>query len=387
MRSIGIVGGALAGLSAARALRQQGFDGRLTIVTDELRPPYDRPPLSKEFLAGTVTEADIGLLREDEDLGADWRIGLAAAELRPAERSVRLSDGNDLTVDGLVIATGARPRRPWAQPAGVHTLRTLDDALALRADLATGVRLVVVGAGLIGAEVASTAHGLGAEVTVVEAAEVPLAGPLGSRLGAVIARLHQANGVTLLTGVGVAALRGEPRVTGVELADGRVLDADVVVIGVGVSPNTDWLIGTGLAGRLGVVCDEFGASDIPEIVAVGDCAAWHDRSTGGPHRLEHWTAARERGAIAAASLLSGGSDRRHGRAPYFWSDQYGHTLQVAGHTRDAEEISIEEGATDGEFLAVYRRGGEPVAVLALGHAASFARRRRELATAGRSLSR
>lgn len=381
MKAVAVVGGSLAGLSAARALRKQGFDGSVTIVSDETRPPYDRPPLSKSFLAGATTEGEIALLVDGEDLGADWRTGVTATRLDPRGRRVELSDGTALAVDGLVIATGARPRRPWPRmPAGVDVLRTLDDALGLRARLVPGARLVVVGAGFIGAEVASTAHGLGVDVTVIEAAPTPLIGPLGIDIGAVVSALHADHGVRLLSGVGVAGLVGAAQIEGVELTDGRTVAADAVLLGVGVQPNVEWLTGSGLPLTGGVQCDSYGATGIPNVVAVGDCATWYDRELGAYHRIEHWTAARERGAIAVSSLLSGGTVRVEGRPPYFWSDQYGCTLQVAGHTSGAESATVEEGSVqDRDFLAVYRRGGEPVAVVALGHSRSFMRWRKQLA--------
>ncbi|MEO6501787.1 MAG: FAD-dependent oxidoreductase [Jatrophihabitantaceae bacterium] len=383
MKRIAVVGGSLAGLSAARALRKQGYDGDLVLVSDETRPPYDRPPLSKSFLAGEATEAEIGLLHEGEDLDADWRTGVAATGLHPASRGVALSDGAELAVDAVVIATGARPRLPWPRlPAGVQTLRTLDDAVALRARLLPGARLVVVGAGFIGAEVASTARGLGLDVTVIEALPTPLSAALGAELGAVVAGLHAARGARLLCGVGVSRLVGQQQVEAVELADGRVVPADVVLLGVGVQPNVEWLAGSGLTIADGVRCDAYGATGIPNVVAVGDCASWYEPELGAHHRLEHWTGARERAAIAVSSLLSGGQQKVQGRPPYFWSDQYGITLQLAGRTSGADSVTVEEGsAADYDFLAVYRRGDRPVAVLALGHGRSFMRWRKQLAAA------
>jgi NADPH-dependent 2,4-dienoyl-CoA reductase/sulfur reductase-like enzyme len=383
MKSIAIVGGSLAGLSTARALRNQGFDGRLVIVGAELHRPYDRPPLSKSFLAGTSTLADIALEAEDENLDADWRFGITATRLDPSGGRLELSDDSLLAADGIVLATGATPRQlaGTAGLAGVHVLRSLDDAVALRADLTPGARLAVVGAGFIGAEVASTARGLGLDVTVIEAAPTPLAGPLGTEMGAVVSGLHADHGVRLLCGVGVNGLAGTERVTGVQLADGRTIAADVVLVGVGVRPNTEWLIGSGLDTGNGVLCNAYGATEFSPVVAVGDCATWYDPTLGQHHRLEHWTGARERGAIVAATLLSGGTEFKTGRPPYFWSDQYGLTIQLAGHIRGADSVQVEEGSTaDREFLAVYRQGSEPVAVLAIGHGKSFMRWRRQLAT-------
>jgi len=379
VKTVAIVGASLAGLSAARALRSQGFDGQLVIIGDETHRPYDRPPLSKEFLAGIATEADLALEADDEDLGAQWRLGVRATALCPASRGIELSDGSTLVADGVVLATGATPRTLEAVRTlrGVHTLRNLDEARALRAELKPNVRLVVVGAGFIGAEVASTARGLGVHVTVVEAAPAPLAGPLGPVMGSVVSGLHSANGVDLRCGVAVAGLAGSDRVTGVELTDGTTVPADVVVLGVGVRPAIDWLASSGLDLDNGVRCDAFGATGIDGVVAVGDCATWYEPTLGRQHRLEHWTAARERSAIAVATLLSGGTEQRTGRPPYFWSDQYGVRIQFAGFSTGFDEVTVEEGSlTDHDFLAVYRRQSRPIGVLALGHVKSFTRWRR-----------
>ncbi len=383
MRTIAVVGGSLAGLSAIRALRRQGFDGQVLVIGAEPHRPYDRPPLSKEFLAGSAGERDIALEADDEDLGAEWRFGVRATALRPGSRRIELSDGGSVEVDGVVLATGAVPRLlpGMEHRAGTHVLRTLDDARALRRDLRPGARLVVVGAGFIGAEVAATARGLGLDVTVVEAAPAPLAGPLGPRMGAIVSSLHADHGVRLLCGVGVAGLTGNGRVDGVALADGRTLPADVVLVGVGARPNVGWLAGSGLDVSDGVRCDAFGATDLPNVVAVGDCATWYDPALGRHHRVEHWSSAQERAAVAVATLLSGGTETRIARPPYFWSDQYDVRIQLTGHPHGYDSVVVEEGSADAlDFLAVYRRNGRPIAVLALNHAKSFMRWRKQLAT-------
>jgi NADPH-dependent 2,4-dienoyl-CoA reductase/sulfur reductase-like enzyme len=396
MKHVAIVGASLAGLSAARALRTQGFDGRLTIVGDESRRPYDRPPLSKGFLVGDVTEADLALECDDDDaLDATWLLGAPASRLDPACGAIELADGTRIDADGVVLATGSRARR-WPgsdELAGVHVIRTVDDALALREDLRPGARMVVIGAGFIGAEVASTARKLGLDVTVVEAAPTPLAAQLGERLGTVVSSAHMANGTTLICGTVVAGLTGEnrplrgssgpDRVTGVNLADGRHLPADVVVVGIGGIPNIEWLRDSGLQLGNGVLCGAGGETTIPNVVAVGDCAAWHDDLHGAPHRVEHWTGALERPAIAVATLLAGGLHQgTPAKAPYFWSDQYGARIQFAGATRSGDEITIEEGSCDDRcFLATYRRDGRLVAVLAVDQPRLFGRWRRQLAAA------
>ena len=384
MRHVAVIGASLAGLSSARALRARGFDGRLTVIGEESRRPYDRPPLSKEFLAGVMTESDLAL-EDDDDLEADWLIGVDATRLDCASSAIELRDGRRVTVDGVVIATGSRARRwPGSETlAGVHVIRTIDDAIALRSELRAGARLVVIGAGFIGAEVAATARKLGLDVTVVEAAPTPLAVQLGERLGAVVAAAHEANGTTLVCSVGVAGLAGVERVTGVDLADGRHLPADVVVVGIGGLPNVEWLQASGLELGNGVVCGAGGETALHNVVAVGDCAAWHDPALGAAHRVEHWTGALERPAIAVETLLAGG--RHQGtpaKAPYFWSDQYGSRIQFAGIARPDDDVTIEEGSCDERcFLAAYRREGRLVAVLGVDQPRLFNRMRRQLAAA------
>ena len=384
MRDVTVVGASLAGLSTVRALREQAFAGRIVVVGEEKHAPYDRPPLSKEFLAGSASEVDISLVEPDDaDLDVEWRLGRTATALDTTERVVVLDDGERLVSDAVVLATGARARNlgPGA-PRGVHTLRTLDDARALKSDLVPGGRLVVIGAGFIGAEVASTAVGLGLEVDVVEAAAVPLHRALGTEMGQTCAQLHAANGVRLHCGVGVSRLVGSPRVTGVLLDDERELPADVVVVGVGAAPNVEWLEGSGLTLDNGVVTDARGMTGVPGVVAVGDCANSYRDYTGGRLRLEHWTNALQQPAVAASALLgTGHSLPAHHAVPYFWSDQYGRKIQFAGHRPSGGSLRIEEGDPEsGDFLAVFLDASErPVGVLCIGRPRPFARWRRELA--------
>ena len=398
MRTVAVVGASLAGLSAARSLRKRGYDGRLVVIGDELHRPYDRPPLSKEFLAGAMGEADLALERDDEDLAAEWVLGARAAGLDRAGRAIRLADGRDLRADGVVIATGAAARTlPGTDGlAGVHVLRTLDDARALRDDLARGGRLVVIGGGFIGAEVAATGYALGLDVTVIEAAPTPLSGPLGATMGAVVSALHTDHGVRLLCGVAVKGLSGDERsergvhpdgvrgrVDAVLLEDGRSIPADTVVVGVGARPCVDWLKGSGVALDDGVTCGSDGRTSVAGVVAVGDCASWYDPRTGTHRRVEHWTGAMERPDAAVAALLArGATEPGVPRPPYFWSDQYGVKIQFVGHAVGADSVTVEEGATDDRsFLAVYRRAGDPVAVLGMNQPRLFTRWRKQLAAA------
>lgn len=384
MRTITVVGASLAGLQAARSLRTQGYDGRLVVLGDEPHRPYDRPPLSKEFLAGKTGPESLLLEDEDDGLEVEWLLGAPAAALDTSAREVVLANGSRIRSDGVVIATGARARTlPGSGPrTGVHVLRTLDDAVGLRADLVPGSRLVVIGAGFIGGEVASTARALGCEVTVLEAMPTPLAGPLGAEMGAVVSGLHEQRGVRLLCGVGVDHLVGRERVEAVVLTDGTSVPADVVVVGIGASPNVEWLAGSGVLLGNGVECDHGGRTNVPSVVAVGDCASWHDLRRGRAHRVEHWTGALERPATAVTSLLGGPAGDvapQPANVPYFWSDQYDVRIQFAGHAADADSVTVEEGSVEGaDVLAVYRRGEEPVAVLGMCQPRLFGRWRRQL---------
>ena len=382
--TVAVVGASLAGLSAARALREQSYDGRVVVIGDEVHAPYDRPPLSKQFLAGTATLDDIALgTPDDEDLGLEWRLHTTAVGLDRLSRSVLLADGSEVRADGVVIATGARARHlPGGHRLdGVHVLRTLDDAIALREDLAAGGRLVVIGAGFIGAEVASTARGLGLDVTVVETQPVPLAGPLGSDMGAVCAGLHADHGTRLLVGTGVAALVGTGRVEAVELTDGTHLPADVVVVGIGAAPNIEWLAHSGVALGNGVLTDARGSTTIPGVVAVGDCAATWSVTAERHVRIEHWTSALEQPATATATLLGAGGPAPT-PVPYFWSDQYGARIQFAGSRREGDVARVVEGScADRSFLVVYERDGHPVAVLGMDQPRQFTRWRRQLRSA------
>jgi NADPH-dependent 2,4-dienoyl-CoA reductase/sulfur reductase-like enzyme len=351
------------------------------VIGDEEQLPYDRPPLSKDFLAGTASLDEISLnTADDEDLQIEWRLGTTAVGLNRLSRAVLLRDGSDIRADGVVLATGARARLlPGSEGLeGVHVLRSLDDAISLREALATAERLVVIGAGFIGAEVASTARALGLEVTVVETQPVPLAGPLGSQMGAVCAELHVDHGTRLLTATGVAGLVGTGRVEAVELTDGTRLPADVVVVGIGATPNIEWLADSGVALGNGVLTDARGATNVPGVVAVGDCAAAWSASAERHVRIEHWTNALEQPATAVGTLL-GAEGPAPTAVPYFWSDQYGTRLQFAGSRRESDVARVVEGScADRSFLTVYEREGEPVAVLGMNQSRLFTRWRRQL---------
>ncbi|MDT0303372.1 NAD(P)/FAD-dependent oxidoreductase [Streptomonospora wellingtoniae] len=385
MRAVAVVGASLAGLETARALRRQGFEGRLTIVGDEHSPPYDRPPLSKEFLLGKADADDLALLdADDADLDLDWRLGVRAAGLDLRRPSVRLADESEIGADAVVVATGAAPNRlpGTVGLAGVHVLRSLADAQALRADLAAGSpRVAVIGGSFIGAEIASACSALGLAATVIEGLETPMESVLGPGVARVAAGLHGDNGVRLLCGVPVGGIRGDDRVTGVELADGALVPADVVVMGIGARPNTAWLTGSGLELDDGVVCDTGMLTAAGRVAAVGDVARCRS-ADGTSARFEHWTGAVQQPDVAAANLLAGATVQEYRRAPYFWSDQYGVRLQFAGRVQPGDELRVVEGSLDDRsFAAVYESGGEVTAAAAMDRPRAFARLRRGIGRA------
>lgn len=381
-----VAGASLAGLNAIEALRDAGFEGRVVAVGAEDRLPYDRPPLSKDVLSGAeVAEATALRAPADYDaLDVDWELGRRADGLDLGAKSVVLDDGGSISFDGLVIATGASPRRLPGQPelAGVHVLRTLGDCLALGRSLQERPRVVVVGAGFIGSEVAATARGMGCEVTVVEAMPVPLSHVLGDEMGGAISSLHRDHGVDLRVGVGVDGFDGSGRVERVRLADGSAVDADVVVVGVGVAPETGWLDGSGLTIDNGVVCDDacFAAEGV---VAAGDVARWPNPVFGETMRVEHWDNAIQQGRHAAANLLrglQGTAPEPYAPVPWFWSDQYDAKIQYAGRAAPNDEVTVITGSVDErKFAAVYGRRGRVVGVLAIDTPRPVAMLRRRIA--------
>jgi NADPH-dependent 2,4-dienoyl-CoA reductase/sulfur reductase-like enzyme len=355
-----IVGASIAGVRTAQALRTENYRGRIVLVSDESVLPYDKPPLSKAFLAGEATVDDISLLSQAEadELDIEIRLACRADHLDLASNEIELQSGERLGFDHLVIATGARPRpSPWGQPDGVHLLRTLEDSRRLRSDLEQGGQLVVIGGGFIGAEIAATARSLGLAVTIVDPSPVPMERVLGSEIGERFIRLHQNHGVTTLFGTGVQGLSGSRGQFRVSLTDGGVLDADCIAIGIGAIPNDEWLASSGLHVDNGVVCDKYlRVPDAPNVFAVGDICRWqnprHDRLT----RVEHWTNAVEQAAIVARNITHPTEPVACGPVEYVWSDQYDWKIRVAGEAGIAEHRHVEvigEDTESGRFAGLY----------------------------------
>ncbi|MFI8527332.1 NAD(P)/FAD-dependent oxidoreductase [Promicromonospora sukumoe] len=362
VRDVVVVGASAGGLATAEGLRRGGFTGRITLVGAEPHLPYDRPPLSKQVLAGEW-EPDRLPLRPQSDveaLGMDLRLGVTATGVDPRARTVALDTGEEVPYDVLVAATGVSPRR--LPGGGGHVLRDLEDALVLRERLRPGRRLAVVGAGFLGAEAAAVARGLGCEVTMVEPAPVPLAHAVGARIGEVLTQVHRERGVDLRTGVGVTQVHDG----GLELADGTTIEADDVLVAVGSVPNTEWLELGGLPVADGLVCDEFCAA-APGVYGVGDVARWDNPLFGVSMRIEHRTHAAEQGLAVARNLLDPEAARPFAPVPYFWSDQYDLKIQAYGYLRGHDEVRVVEGdLAERRFLAAYRTGDSLVGVLAIG---------------------
>jgi NADPH-dependent 2,4-dienoyl-CoA reductase/sulfur reductase-like enzyme len=364
-----VVGASLAGVRAAQALRREGHEGRIVLVgAEEHWPPYDRPPLSKQVLTGEW-DLDRSRIRVPEDFDVHLVLGRRAVAVDVAAGALTIDDGSSIDFDGLVVATGAAPRSlPGTDGiAGVHLLRTIDDALALRRDLGSDRRVAVIGAGFIGSEVASSCRALGLDVTLIEALDLPLIRILGPAMGQVAAELHRSHGVHLRLAVGVREVVGDGRAEALTLSDGTMVETDVVVVGIGVRPATGWLEGSGLVVDDGLVCDEacIAVGSNGDVVAAGDVARWHNPLFGTSMRVEHWTNASDQAVHAAKALLHGPEVAgAFAPVPYFWSDQHGTKLQFVGTSAATDDVVVVEGSVDdGKFVAGYGRDGIAVGAL------------------------
>ncbi|MEU6262869.1 NAD(P)/FAD-dependent oxidoreductase [Saccharopolyspora shandongensis] len=365
-----VVGASLAAQRACAAARRLGYQGQLTVIGAEPHQPYDRPPLSKEFLAGR-SEPPAPRLPVD-DLNIRWLLGRPVAGLTLADRTVHLADGGSVPFTGLIIATGAAPNSwPGTPPPNVGTFRTLDDARSLRARLREGNRLLVVGAGFLGGELAAAARGLGSQVTLVEAQAQPLHRALGLAAGTFMAALHRRAGVDLRTGTRVAAFTGERYLTGADLVGGTWVPADSAVVALGATPNVEWLAGSGLWVEGGLVCDEHGRALLTDatpargVVAAGDVTRWpHPWADGNGVVRGHWTHATEQAEVAARSLLFPDHPATYRPIPSFWSDVYGVKLRAVGFPGFADTVEVRESEPEaGRLDITYHRQGHLIGAL------------------------
>lgn len=351
-----IVGGGLAAARTAEQLRRSEYTGPVTIVSDEDHLPYDRPPLSKEVLRAETDDVTLKPAEFYEENTITVRLGNGARSLDTAARTVALADGSALGYDELIIATGLVPKRIPSFPdlAGIHVLRNYDESVALRQEAGSARRAVVVGAGFIGCEVAASLRKLGVEVALVEPQPTPLAAVLGEQIGELVARVHRSEGVDVRCGVGVAEVRGSDRVEKVVLGDGTELDADLVVVGIGSHPATEWLEGSGIKLDNGVVCDDHGRASAPHVWAIGDVASWR-HNLGHQVRVEHWSNVADQARVLVPTML-GQEPPTAVSVPYFWSDQYDVKIQCLGEPEADDIVHIVED--DGrKFLAYYERDG------------------------------
>ena len=374
METIVIIGASLAGVRAAETLRSNGFAGALTIIGAEAHMPYDRPPLSKNFLAGDWDADRIALRKEDDlySLNINWMLGQPATALNTQSSVVTLADGSDVSYDGLIIATGGVVRRLSNQPdiAGVHVLRTLDDATALRDELVEGARVVVIGAGFIGLEAAATATKRGAKVTVLEGLDAPLIRALGAEMGAAIGAVHARNGVDIRCAVQVESINGDTKVTGVTLTNGDIIDADVVIVGIGVAPATQWCSESSLTIDDGIVCDANLNAGPTNVFVAGDVLRWPNgmfKDIEPTMRVEHWTNAAEQGAVAAQNLLATLRNepmQPYSAVPFFWSDQFDARIQFLGRAFATSTVDVVGGSVaDGRWCAMFSTNDRLTGVL------------------------
>lgn len=395
LESLTIVGASLAGLRAAEGARQAGFMGQIMMIGAETHRPYDRPPLSKQLIKGDWEPERVSLRKPEvlDALDVTWRLGVPAVSYEPATATLTLADASTVSAEAMIIATGGVVRDLPAQmteqltSAGpkVTALRTLDNALAIRRILdQPDQRVVVIGAGFIGLEVAASARARGHQVTVLEGAPAPLIRGLGAQMGAAIAGLHRGQGTGVYCGVTVEkitdagvhcspdSIMADSILAGSIMAG--VIPADLVVVGIGVRPATDWLEGSGLIIEDGIICDAnlrvtgpVGAQHL--VYAAGDVARWHHQVLDQVIRVEHWTNAAEQGALAATNLLAaanGAEQTPYTAVPFFWSDQSPYRLQYLGRSSPDDEVTITEGSVqEGKWLAVYQRNGVITAALGI----------------------
>ncbi len=386
-RTIVIAGASMAGAKAAETLRGNGFDGKIVLIGAEAEPPYERPPLSKGYLAGSVREEEFSLHPHDwyVEQNIDLQLATRATSLDTQAKRLVLDDGESVGYDQLLIATGATPNRvsiPGSDLAGVHYLRSLEDARTIRDRLESASSVVVVGMGFIGAEIAAIARQRGKNVVALEAGELPMLAALGQEAASRMAWVHREHGVDLRVNDGATAFEGAGSVERVVTSSGASIDTDLIVVGVGVRPETDWLDGSGIEIDGGIIVDEFCRTNVPDVFAAGDVArTWHP-GYGEYLHVEHFDNAGNQGAAAAKSMLDAGEP--YAPVPYFWSDQYDLSLQFAGHNHGHDQVVTRGTVKDGPWSAFYLRDGRFVAVLSVNRFKDFSAARR-LLRAGKNI--
>ncbi|MBB6407190.1 NAD(P)/FAD-dependent oxidoreductase [Arthrobacter sp. AZCC_0090] len=384
VRRLVVVGASLAGVQAVRAARRAGFAGEIILIGDEERLPYDRPPLSKGFLND---DRDVPYFHDAalyaDELDATLLLGEGASALIPSEQAV-LVGGERVHYDALVLATGATPRvlPEYASVPGVHTLRSVDDALAIREAIEAGREITILGAGFIGAEIASAARKRRGQVTIIEASMFPLERALGQQMGQSISKMHRRNGVDLRCGVTITEVNADANgLRGAILSDGTTLSTDLLLVSIGASPATSWLKDSGIAMNPdgGIVCDEFLETSIPGVFAAGDIAHWPNGAMGAPMRLEHWTSANEQGNVAGRNAVSATERSAYSTVPYFWSDWYGNRIQFAGRAGREQPEVVFGAVEDDRFVALYRSGDRLIGALAVNEPSKIMKDRRRIA--------
>lgn len=351
-QTVAIVGSGIAGIRTAQALRSLGYGGRLIIVGQESELPYDRPPLSKEFLSGRRDASALALLSSQDaaDAGISLRLGVPAERIVPQDKCLLLASGEILPYDICVVATGASPRSsPWNELPGVHVLRSMAESRALREELLRRREVAVIGGGFIGAEVAATARALGGKVTLIDPLALPMEKALGAKVAQLVVELHNRNGVTTRFGVGVNSVKNSGQKLDLQLSDGATLTTDAVVLGIGATPNDVWLSDSGLPVSNGLVCDRYcRVEGRDDIFSAGDVARWHNPTSNRHVRVEHWTNAVDQARCVAHNIAFPDRLTAYDGIEYIWTDQYDWKIQVAGQpARGSAGTEVAVGEFDG----------------------------------------
>lgn len=382
IQHIVIIGASLGGIRVAEHVRRMGYEGTITLIGDEVHLPYDRPSLSKKILLGEATTDEIGLRRQPyEELNLDLKLGLRAVAFDGKTRTVELSNGEKIQGDRVFISTGSCPRAlPGIPPLkGIHTLRYLEDAEAIRELLDHNDHIVVAGGGFIGAEVSAVARQLGKQVTLVEPAHTLMLRGLGEEWGQFMERYHREHGVDVRTNTTIRGVQGTTTLKGVELSDGEVIETSLMVVGIGADPNTGWLKNSGVDIDNGVVTDSYGETSVPGVYAIGDVARFKDESIEAHVRVEHWTNAEEMARAVARNAIHEGREV-YKTVPMVWSDQFDLKIQTAGHLDDFDEeaVTMHDPQT-GDCLVIRGKSGKLCGAIGFNRASVLVRMKKLIA--------